>query len=134
MYVYIVDSLPSSASPAAYPRSTGDAALAAIGRPGPGRAAITDWAAISRHPIRTGRLTLGNAPKPRVGRVSTLRRSPGDRLARYSMWGCGPAGRRNGRGQRSDRSAVAPRVADQPVGDGHVGHDGGRTSPPRRMR
>ena len=59
---------------------------APIGRPG------TDWAAISRHPIRMGRLTLRNAPRPRVGRVSTLRRGPGDRLARYSVRGAGTDG------------------------------------------
>src|SRR5665811_1491347 len=128
MYVYIVDSLPSSASPAltrvAGRSGTGPdwatrprSGTGPIGRPGPDRAAI------SRHPIMTGRLTLQNAANHGFRRVSTLRRGPGDRLARYSV---GPAGRRNGRGQRSDRSTVPPRVMNQPVGDRDIGDDGGR--------
>ena len=100
-----------------YPRSPGDPAP--VGRPGTGWATRhrlggdvrlgdpapvgrpgTDWAAISRHPIRMGRLTLRNAPRPRVGRVSTLRRGPGDRLARYSVRGAGTDGVSTGHQER----------------------------------
>ena len=117
-----------------YPRSPGDPAPVGrrcpIGRPGTGWAAISDWA--TRH-----RLGGDIAPSDQDGTSHARERAeppgwprfhapPGSWRSAGTIFG---ARRWNGRSQRSDRLAGPPRVVDQPVGDGHAGHDGRRTSP-----